>query len=136
MVLCQEPWYNEPGHEEIAKLDDPKHVSAVTSRYNQEIRRVTLSTAIMGWVKQTPDLWKDVVDQHFKTHANDILRTAVEWSKFDDMAPAVPHKSEQAPSLDHSADKWTSWSMDVNRRQGKLDNVTSILTSLQTALDK
>ncbi|KAH8707154.1 ubiquitin-conjugating enzyme/RWD-like protein [Phaeosphaeriaceae sp. PMI808] len=54
---------------------------AQATMYNERVRQNTLCTAILPWLENTPALWKDVIDQHFKTNANKILRAAVEWSK-------------------------------------------------------
>jgi len=85
MILCDEPWYNEPGREMSYTRDAPSSPSAV---YNQGVQRNTVRIAMLEWLDKTPPLWKDVVDQHFRTNANKILETVVAWAKTK--MPAVP----------------------------------------------
>ncbi|KAF2997454.1 hypothetical protein E8E13_006593 [Curvularia kusanoi] len=35
----------------------------------------------VSFKEDVPPLWKDVVDQHFKSNADDVLRIVIEWSK-------------------------------------------------------
>ncbi|KAH7078438.1 hypothetical protein FB567DRAFT_631773 [Paraphoma chrysanthemicola] len=90
MILCDEPWYNEPGRETSynRRAQNPHNPAA---GYNQSIRQHTVRTAILGWLDDTPGLWKDVIDQHFRKNADKILKTAVEWSKIK--VPPGPYAS-------------------------------------------
>jgi hypothetical protein len=79
MILCEEPWFNEPGNTYANHLNS-KNGSPSTS-YNQRVRRDTMNVAILGWLNQPQSLWKAVIDQHFTANADKILHTAVDWSK-------------------------------------------------------
>ena len=77
MILCEEPWYNEPGRE-AGYTRSPNSPSAM---YNDKICEHTVRTAILAWLDKPPSLWKDVVDHHFREHGNAILKTVEEWTK-------------------------------------------------------
>jgi hypothetical protein len=79
MIFCEKPWYNEPANEDLYHLDSASNDSP-SAAYNQHIRRYTIRIAMLGWLEELPPLWKDVVEQHFKTNADKILHTAVDWS--------------------------------------------------------
>ncbi|KAF1913835.1 hypothetical protein BDU57DRAFT_520884 [Ampelomyces quisqualis] len=112
MILCEEPWYNEPGRELSYCRGQGEGPSA---SYNQHIRQHTVRTAMLEWLDKPPALWKDVIDQHFTANADKILHTAVEWSKSqvepqptlyaapfdDDYYDDIPHPAAQShlPSL-------------------------------------
>jgi hypothetical protein len=78
MILCEEPWYNEPGREATYR---PGSKNVRSSSYNQKIRRDTIGVAMLGWLNQPQSLWKDVLGHHFTANSDKILHTAVEWSK-------------------------------------------------------
>jgi hypothetical protein len=80
MILCEEPWFNEPGNTYANHLNSKNGGPSAT--YNQRVRQDTIDVAILGWLNQPPQsLWKAVMDQHFTANADIILHTAVDWSK-------------------------------------------------------
>ena len=78
MVFCEEPWYNEPGREHGYGKDDSKSAS---DSYNRGLREHTVRLALLGWLEKPPQIWEDVVQQHFRANADKILRTVIEWHK-------------------------------------------------------
>jgi hypothetical protein len=76
MILCEEPWYNEPGRE-AGYSNAPGGPSDL---YNRKIREHTVRHALLEWLDKPPPLWQDVVDQHFKQNGNAILKTVEEWA--------------------------------------------------------
>lgn len=75
LILCEEPWYNEPGREASYR----KGTDGPSKSYNQVLQQDTIRTAILGWTDQTPSIWKDVVDYHFQSNSNKILQSAEKW---------------------------------------------------------
>lgn len=92
MILCEEPWYNEPGRELKHRRKDGLDPSAI---YNQKIRMYTIRYAILTWLDKPSSLWEDVVDMHFRQNANTILQTAEAWAEAK--TPAQPSR----PASDH-----------------------------------
>jgi hypothetical protein len=91
MILCEEPWYNEPGRE-VAQSQ------AQSTRYNNEVRAWTLQYAIYPWVsaisatmahpeqtQQTSSAWRIIAQAHLRLFARDI----------DTASTAASRKSKQ-----------------------------------------
>ncbi|KAJ4384205.1 hypothetical protein N0V86_001052 [Didymella sp. IMI 355093] len=78
MVFCEQPWYNEPGRERglASGAADP-----TAERYNREIRELTVRLGMLDWLENTPQIWRNVVEQHFKFSADKMLCTVIDWSK-------------------------------------------------------
>ncbi|KAG9379129.1 NMT1 N-myristoyl transferase [Pyrenophora tritici-repentis] len=77
MVLCEEPWYNEPGRETQYRSGK----NSPSGAYNADIRKLTVRYALLDWLDKPSSLWQDVVDYHFKEHGNAILQTVEQWAK-------------------------------------------------------
>ncbi|KAI0017853.1 hypothetical protein F4780DRAFT_571685 [Xylariomycetidae sp. FL0641] len=68
MILCEEPWYNEPGRE----LREEK---AQSTHYSNEVRSWTLDHAIQPWVAAPEDrtsVWHHTVQLHLRAHAREL----------------------------------------------------------------
>jgi hypothetical protein len=89
MILCENPWYNEPGRE---RQEDKTE----SDQYNARARQWTLQYAIRPWVlklhaNEQPDrkvtgLWADVVHFHLSHHAAAIHQShtaAAHWYRGD-----------------------------------------------------
>jgi hypothetical protein len=125
MILCEEPWYNEPGREAAYQRGNEQ---SPTVSYNQTIRQHTVRTAMLEWLNKTPPLWKDVVDQHFTENANKILQTVLDWSKSKTAVGTRPMGYE---------DDFSAISQLMAARSsanGMTGNLTTLLPQLQAAL--
>ncbi|KAG9205805.1 glycylpeptide N-tetradecanoyltransferase [Epicoccum nigrum] len=78
MVFCEHPWYNEPGREEHHSRN---RTSKASDSYNLGLRELTVQLAMLDWLRDVPLIWWDVIDQHFRSNADQILRTVIQWSK-------------------------------------------------------
>ncbi|KAL5117759.1 hypothetical protein ACEQ8H_004369 [Pleosporales sp. CAS-2024a] len=126
MILCEEPWYNEPGRE--ASYEGSSSAEGPSAVYNAALTRHTVRTAMLDWLERPPALWKDVVDQHFSANADKILQTAVEWSEIT--------VTRRSPGL---YDPYAGDELDDNGQvvpKGHGGDVASLLPQLQTALAK
>lgn len=87
MILCEEPWYNEPGRE-------TSQSQSQSTRYNNEVRAWTLQYAIYPWVsaihaftahpeqtQQTSSAWRVIAQTHLRLFARDIENTSTAASK-------------------------------------------------------
>ncbi|KAI0598953.1 ubiquitin-conjugating enzyme/RWD-like protein [Biscogniauxia sp. FL1348] len=85
MILCQEPWYNEPGREMTKD-------NGMSTRYNNQIRFFTIDIVIRPWVislsarntepaispvSPSSRIWQETVRLYLKANAKDISKT---WS--------------------------------------------------------
>ena len=77
----------------------------------------------MNAISNPPDLWKDVIDYHFKQHGNAILETVQEWIKKEDIAEALRRAEMQ--------ERWDYIFSGGNN--GRL-NMRCMLAELQTRL--
>ena len=78
MILCEEPWYNEPGRgSRISSWLE----NQAAGMYHHKIREHTVRHAILTWLDKSPPLWQTVVDHHFETNANKILQTVSDWAQ-------------------------------------------------------
>ncbi|KAF1365799.1 hypothetical protein EJ07DRAFT_58385, partial [Lizonia empirigonia] len=78
MVFCEQPWYNEPGRE---RSYGSSFSGSAAERYNRRVRELTVRFAMIDWLGEPPVIWADVVEQHFRAHADKILERVIEWSK-------------------------------------------------------
>ncbi|KAI8624708.1 UBC-like protein [Xylariaceae sp. FL1651] len=68
MILCEQPWYNEPGRENAAN-------KALSTRYNHDVRSWTLQHAILPWAAAIrPGDTKQAPGLHLRHNATEILR--------------------------------------------------------------
>jgi hypothetical protein len=131
MILCEEPWYNEPGREAGYQ---GKSGDSPSARYNHSIREHTVRTAMLEWLDKTPSLWKDVLDQHFTANADKILHAAVEWSK-----SKIQFPSRRFMAYDDSFDDIESLSPNAAPFPSPVfvkDDLEKMLPRLQKALNK
>ncbi|KAF2192575.1 hypothetical protein K469DRAFT_654226 [Zopfia rhizophila CBS 207.26] len=84
MILCEEPFYNEPGSENAAS-------TAASRAYNLSVRKENVRWAILNWL-ETPvnPIWNDIVAQHFRKNANKILEIVMRWESEDTGGPYTP----------------------------------------------
>jgi ubiquitin-protein ligase len=87
MVFCDYPWFNEPGREETYGMN---RANKASESYNLWLRELTVELAMLNWIKDVPLIWWDVVDQHFRSNADKILRTVIQWSKHS-RSEAIKH---------------------------------------------
>lgn len=78
MVFCEQPWFNEPGREHSY---DKNAANAAAERYNHGLRELTVRLGLLDWLDKMPQIWRDVVEQHFRANADKILRAVIGWSK-------------------------------------------------------
>ncbi|TID23429.1 putative ubiquitin conjugating enzyme family protein [Venturia nashicola] len=88
MILCAEPWYNEPGRE---ARPNPK----ASADFNRYIQTLTISHALTSWLrhgKVNDPVWKEVIEKHFRFNGQAILKSVRTWSK-----EAEEHMEKQQP---------------------------------------
>ncbi|KAL7275576.1 hypothetical protein RUND412_001473 [Rhizina undulata] len=79
MILCENPWYNEPGRREGTH-------SKTSDEFNLKVRISNVRWAMLDWLKDSAKkngLWKDVVNAHFKTNKAYLLGVVNGWAKKD-----------------------------------------------------
>ncbi|KDN51308.1 hypothetical protein K437DRAFT_55354 [Tilletiaria anomala UBC 951] len=77
LVLCPEPACNEPGWERFEGQERSKS-------YKRNIRRMTVSVAMLGLLKDPPLPWKEVIEGHFYHKRQYISKLLDKWVDDDD----------------------------------------------------
>ncbi|KAG7096985.1 hypothetical protein E1B28_004380 [Marasmius oreades] len=77
MILCDEPYLNEPGWASGGGSPQSK-------AYSANIRRMVVKTAMLGNLKNPPEPFADIVRTHFRLKAKSILAQLDQWLSEDD----------------------------------------------------
>ncbi|CCA72505.1 hypothetical protein PIIN_06442 [Serendipita indica DSM 11827] len=77
MILCEEPYLNEPGWASQAGTPASK-------AYSANVRRMVVNTAMLGNLKNPPEPFEDVIRTHFRLKAKAITEQLDRWLKMDD----------------------------------------------------
>ncbi|RVD80544.1 uncharacterized protein DFL_008439 [Arthrobotrys flagrans] len=85
MILCAEPYYNEPGYEQMFA---PK----ASKSYNQNVQLNSMRLAMADWLAYS-GLWDEVVQAHFLAYAEEILSTTRDFVNKTSNNDAPPHNT-------------------------------------------
>ncbi|TFL06053.1 hypothetical protein BDV98DRAFT_499797 [Pterulicium gracile] len=77
MILCDEPYLNEPGWAASAGTPQSK-------AYSKNIRRMVVHTAMLGSLSNPPEPFGDIIRTHFKLKAKSLSLQLDEWLAEDD----------------------------------------------------
>jgi len=77
MILCEEPYLNEPGWATSGGTPQSK-------AYSANVRRMVVKTAMLGNVKNPPEPFGDVIRTHYRLKAKSIIKQLDEWLAMDD----------------------------------------------------
>ncbi|KAG8794758.1 hypothetical protein FRC17_008233, partial [Serendipita sp. 399] len=80
MILCEEPYLNEPGWASQAG-------TAASKAYSANVRRMVVNTAMLGNLKNPPEPFQDVIQTHFRLKAKAITEQLDKWLAMDDGIP-------------------------------------------------
>ncbi|EIW82142.1 ubiquitin conjugating enzyme family protein [Coniophora puteana RWD-64-598 SS2] len=77
MILCEEPYINEPGWDKDAG-------SSRSLAYTYNVRRMVVRAAMLGYLKAPPEPFEDVIRTHFRLKAPMIAAQLDKWLAEDD----------------------------------------------------
>ncbi|CAE6396356.1 unnamed protein product [Rhizoctonia solani] len=80
MILCDEPYLNEPGWSSGGGTPASK-------AYSANVRRMVVHTAMLGNLKAPPEPFADVITTHFRLKARSLHKQLDEWLELDDGRP-------------------------------------------------
>ncbi|KAK7061704.1 Baculoviral IAP repeat-containing protein 6 [Favolaschia claudopus] len=83
MILCDEPYLNEPGWAESAGTPQSRSYSA-------NVRRMVVKTAMLGNLQNPPEPFGDIIRTHFRLKAKSISAQLDQWLAQDDGKPTIP----------------------------------------------
>ncbi|EJD53508.1 hypothetical protein AURDEDRAFT_110344 [Auricularia subglabra TFB-10046 SS5] len=90
MILCEEPYLNEPGW--ASQSGTP-----ASAAYSANVRRMVVNTAMLGQLKNPPDVFADVIRTHFRLKAKSIVGQLDKWVEMDDGRATVGDGGNSAP---------------------------------------
>ncbi|KAH9966032.1 hypothetical protein BC827DRAFT_1355112 [Russula dissimulans] len=82
MILCEEPYLNEPGW--ASSSGTPQ-----SNAYSANVRRMVVKTAMLGNLKNPPDPFGDIIRTHFRLKAQSISAQLDQWLAQDDGLPTA-----------------------------------------------
>ena len=80
MILCSEPWRNEPGNSDAYD----RYALDTCKEYSIHRQCFTVRYAMINWltaVRRRQGLWDDIIKQHFRLHGDEIVKTVKGWSR-------------------------------------------------------
>ncbi|KAH8092454.1 ubiquitin conjugating enzyme family protein [Cristinia sonorae] len=77
MILCEEPYLNEPAWSSSTGTPASK-------AYSANVRRMVVKTAMLGNLKNPPEPFTDVIRTHFRIKAQSIIKQLDDWLEQDD----------------------------------------------------
>lgn len=80
MILCQEPYLNEPGWMSMSGTPESK-------AYNLNVRRMVVDDAMIGSIKNPNPAFADVIKTHFRLKSQVIKDQLDQWLAEDDGQP-------------------------------------------------
>ncbi|KAH9939239.1 ubiquitin conjugating enzyme family protein [Epithele typhae] len=82
MILCDEPYLNEPGWANSGGT--PKSIA-----YSANVKRMVVRTAMLGNLRNPPEPFGDVIRTHFRLKARSMIAQLDKWLAEDDGQPTV-----------------------------------------------
>ncbi|KAF7288254.1 Baculoviral IAP repeat-containing protein 6 [Mycena chlorophos] len=77
MILCEEPYLNEPGWASSGGTPQSK-------AYSANVRRMVVKTAMLGNLQNPPEPWADIIRTHYRLKAKEISAQLDHWLSLDD----------------------------------------------------
>ncbi|KAH8999197.1 hypothetical protein EDB92DRAFT_1832949 [Lactarius akahatsu] len=82
MILCEEPYLNEPGW--ASSSGTPQSMA-----YSANIRRMVVKTAMLGNLKNPPEPFGDIIRTHFRLKVRSVSAQLDHWLSQDDGSQTV-----------------------------------------------
>ncbi|KAH9833805.1 ubiquitin conjugating enzyme family protein [Rhodofomes roseus] len=118
MILCEEPYLNEPGWAQSGGTPQSR-------AYSANVRRMVVKTAMLGNLKNPPEPFEDVIRTHFRLKAKSIMAQLDQWLAIDDGKPITD--GGYGGLLKNPTGAGSS-----NGFQADVDELKRLLTQLQT----
>jgi len=103
LILCPEPYYNEPGFE---RSYGTTQGNAESNRYNEEVFKNSLKFAILGQLTSPPEGFEEVVKAHFYLKRQQLIKeleTQVELYKSKEARKLVAEVKTELNKLERPA---------------------------------
>ncbi|GMH42387.1 hypothetical protein BSKO_10306 [Bryopsis sp. KO-2023] len=90
LILVPQPYFNEPGFEESMHTESGKSASR---RYNKDIREHTIHRAMIDYLKNPPQEFREPILSHFRLRKHEIMATCHRWMDESDEGWGNTHAS-------------------------------------------
>ncbi|KAI9507568.1 hypothetical protein F5148DRAFT_1204007 [Russula earlei] len=117
MILCEEPYLNEPGW--ATSSGTPQ-----SNAYSANIRRMVVKTAMLGNLKNPPDPFGDIIRTHFRLKAQSISAQLDQWLAHDDGLPTANDGASASCGRGYLGSS-------ANGLQADIEELTRLLKQLQ-----
>jgi len=118
MILCDEPYLNEPGWASGGGTPS-------SSAYSANVRRMVVNTAMLGNLKNPPEPFADVIRTHFRLKARAISAQLDDWLAKDDGRPIDPAGSGAPPHVGATGSGSGAFKKDVDELKRCLQELDS-----------
>ncbi|KAH9482978.1 Baculoviral IAP repeat-containing protein 6 [Psilocybe cubensis] len=119
MILCDEPYLNEPGWATGSG-------TPASQAYSANVRRMVVRTAMLGNLKNPPEPFAEVIQTHFRLKANSIIAQLDEWLSKDDGKSTAPDGAAYSGVTINKADSSGSsngFAKDIEELKGLLKSL-------------
>ncbi|KAJ3757032.1 hypothetical protein EV360DRAFT_46899 [Lentinula raphanica] len=114
MILCEEPYLNEPGWASSAG-------TAASRAYSANCRRMVVKAAMLENLQNPPEPFEDVIKTHFRLKARSIQRQLDEWLREDDGRALASDGGEYSgPGRNSSQSSSNGFKADIDTLKGLL----------------
>ncbi|KAJ7744459.1 ubiquitin conjugating enzyme family protein [Mycena maculata] len=120
MILCEEPYLNEPGWAGSAGTPQSK-------AYSANVRRMVVKTAMLGNLQNPPEPFADIIRTHYRLKARSIAEQLDQWLASDDGRQTLGDGSG------HPSGKADSAGQSSNGLAGDVAEMKRLLKELQTS---
>ncbi|KAJ4481506.1 ubiquitin conjugating enzyme family protein [Lentinula edodes] len=117
MILCEEPYLNEPGWASNAGTPQSK-------AYSANVRRMVVKTAMLDALQNPPEPFEDVIRTHFRLKARSLKKQLDSWLKEDD------HRALASDGAEYSGTGRNSSTSSSNDFKADINSLKSLLNDL------
>ncbi len=74
LILCPEPYYNEPGYDRIYGT---AHGDQESHKYSEEVFKHNLKYAVLGQLHNPPEGFEEIVRSHFYLKRHSLIKVGI-----------------------------------------------------------
>jgi len=103
LILVADPFFNEPGYQKIEGTPNGRTQSI---NYNKNIQAGTVRYAMIQTLKSPSPVFADIIHEHFKLKAKEIIETVTSWSQSNQIIKAgIPELTKLLTDLTHNVEE-------------------------------
>jgi len=119
LILVNDPFFNEPGFQ---NMEGTSNGQAKSMAYNKTIQTANLTFAMINTLKFPSPIFADIIHEHFRLKATDIIDTVTSWSHHNhNVKIQVPELRQLLLNLNVNTDIKEENQITMNKRK-RYDN--------------